>query len=58
MSKAIPKSQICDIYAQFIRKIYKQANLEIPDKFYPKIEAKRVAEALMLRGYGIRMEGK
>jgi hypothetical protein len=31
MSKAINKSQICDIYAQFIRKIYKQANLEIPE---------------------------
>ena len=40
MSKAINKSQICDIYAQFIRKIYKQANLEIPDKFYPKMEGK------------------
>ena len=44
------------VYIAFIDQIYCQADLEIPDVFYPEIESIRVADVLRLQGMGISTE--
>lgn len=45
-----------ECYTAFIRGIYQEAGLMLPEDFYPEIEIGRVANTLIAKGMGIRLE--
>ena len=45
-----------ETYLAFIRKMYEEACLTIPEDFYPEVEAPRLANALRAQGMGIQLE--
>jgi hypothetical protein len=45
-----------DSFAHFIYLVYQQAELPIPDEFYPEDEAPRIVDALRAQGMGIKLD--
>lgn len=45
-----------ELFVVFIHKMYEEADLTIPDNFYPEDEAPRIANALRSQGMGIALD--
>lgn len=45
-----------DSFAHFIYLVYQEAELMIPDEFYPEDEAPRIVDALRAQGMGIKLD--
>lgn len=44
------------LFVAFIQELYKEADLVIPENFYPEIEAPRLARHFRAQGLGIKLE--
>jgi len=58
MKDAKRNAIVAQLLRKMVRTLYKEARLEIPDRVYPKKEARRIADRLRAQGMGIDLEGR